>query len=61
RHAFHGCTPPFEVLEAHAHRANPASMRVLEACGFIEVGAMESRSAATGEVHASAVFELRRA
>jgi RimJ/RimL family protein N-acetyltransferase len=61
RRAFFDRTRPLEVLCASVHETNLASRRVLESCGFIEVGRCESQCLATGEAVPSLQFELRRA
>lgn len=61
RHAFEARAPRLAVLHARAQRANPASIRVLEACGFTEEQATVCRSAATGTDEPALRFTLRRA
>ena len=37
-YAFDELAPPLDRLEAHVHRENPSSLRVLDACGFTDCG-----------------------
>lgn len=61
RHALFLRTPPLAALSAHAFESNPASARVLEACGFTRVeDGILVRCAATGCDETSSRFELRR-
>jgi RimJ/RimL family protein N-acetyltransferase len=61
RHAFFGRATPLSVLTAHAFRTNPASARVLEACGFVELDAtVRTRCRATGVDEPSSCHERRR-
>jgi ribosomal-protein-alanine N-acetyltransferase len=59
QHAFFTRTPALDILEAKVHETNPASMRVLEACGFLDVGAVACASLATGTTVPARQFELR--
>lgn len=61
RHAFRERSPPRTVLRSAVFATNPASARVLEACGFAQVGETVQRSLATGRDEPSLLFELRRA
>ncbi|MFZ9915695.1 MAG: GNAT family N-acetyltransferase [Phycisphaerales bacterium] len=61
RHAFEVRTPRLAVMHARAQRANPASIRVLLACGFTEEHDTVCHSAATGIDEPALHFTLRRA
>jgi RimJ/RimL family protein N-acetyltransferase len=60
RYAFFERVPVITTLEAKAHASNPASIRVLEACGFLDVGSVECTSLATSGNIPARQFELRR-
>lgn len=60
RYAFFERGPAISVLEAKAHESNPASIRVLEACGFLDVGSTCCTSLATEGSIPARQFELRR-
>lgn len=60
RHAFSTRSPTIWILEAKVHESNPASIRVLEACGFLDVDAVVCTSLATGTNSSARRFELRR-
>jgi 8-oxo-dGTP diphosphatase len=51
--------PTINILEAKALETNRASIRVLEACGFLDVGAVDCASLATGTTSPARQFELR--
>ncbi|MFM7260501.1 MAG: GNAT family N-acetyltransferase, partial [bacterium] len=59
--AFFVRTPPITLLTSHVHETNIASMRVLVACGFVEIGRRIASCAATGVDVPAIEFELRRA
>ena len=60
RYALYERVPVITTLEAKAHESNPASIRVLEACGFLDVGTVECTSLATSGNIPARQFELRR-
>ena len=60
RYAFFERVPMIAILEAKAHESNPASIRVLEACGFLDVGSVECTSLATNRNTPARQFELKR-
>jgi len=60
RYALYERVPVITALEAKAHESNPASIRVLEACGFLDVGKVECTSLATSGNIPARQFELRR-
>ncbi len=59
RFAFFEISPPFARLEACVHVGNEASRRVLESCGFLDIGMEECPCAATGGVEAAHLYALR--
>lgn len=51
---------PPDGLVAQVHCENPASCRVLEACGFVATGSVHCTSLATGRREPGVRYELRR-
>ncbi len=59
-YAFDEITPPLDRLEAHVHRENPSSMRVLDASGFTDCGCEQIPACGLDGITAAHRYELHR-